>query len=149
MTNRLIAFVGVLIGLLTAAPSRADTTAQMQGDTARPPAAQWIRSELYFGIGYAEAPKEEAAKAEATWSAFVDTEVTPRFPDGLSVFDVYGQWLDRAKARVGRIRTKVLVILHEDTAENRAKIDAIRVAWKKKTADQSVLWVTEKVGVSF
>ena len=45
----------------------------------------------------------------------LDKEVTPRFPDGLTVFDAYGQWLFRGDAAPNRLRTKVLVVLHEDT----------------------------------
>jgi len=48
-----------------------------------------------------------------------------------------------------RLHTKMLLILYQDNAENRAKIDAIRAAWKLKTGDQSVLRVTEAADVSF
>jgi hypothetical protein len=43
----------------------------------------------------------------------------------------------------------VLIIDYLDTQENRAKIDAIRTAWKKQTGDQSVLRVTAPADVSF
>jgi len=75
--------------------------------------------------------------------------VTPRFPDGLSVQDVYGQWRDNKKSTIERLRSKLLVIDHPDTAENRAKIEAIRDAWKRRTGDQSVLRVTVPAEVSF
>jgi hypothetical protein len=75
--------------------------------------------------------------------------VTPRFPSGLSVLDVYGQWQGKDQRQVERLRSKMLVILCADSAENRAKIDAIRAAWKQKTGDQSVLRVTEPADVSF
>ena len=140
----LLAFHPALIAA-EAAPGAA--TATLQGDAARPAAAQWLRRELYFATGLADAP--ESGLTEAQWRAFLDREVTARFPDGLTVFEAYGQWQNRAKATVGRLRTKVLVILHEDTPQTRAAIDAIRVAWKSATHDQSVLLVTERVEVSF
>jgi len=43
----------------------------------------------------------------------------------------------------------VLVILHEDTPERRAALDAIRLAWKNRWHDQSVLLVTQRADVSF
>ena len=86
---------------------------------------------------------------ELRWLAFLDKEVTPRFPDGLTVFDAYGQWLDHGQTVPSRLRSKVLVILHEDTPANRAAIDAIRLAWKTATHDQSVLLTSERVDVSF
>ena len=43
----------------------------------------------------------------------------------------------------------MLVIDYPDTAENRAKVEAIRAAWKQLTGDQSVLRVTQPAEVSF
>lgn len=129
------------------------TTAQLQGDAARPASASaWVRSELYFGVGeeQGEGTREQAEGiSPAQWRAFLDSEVTPRFPDGLTVFDAYGQWLFRGDAAPNRLRTKVLVVLHENTAQRRADIEAIRLAWKQKTRHQSVLWSQQPVDVSF
>ena len=122
-------------------------TAALHGDAARPPAAQWLRSELYFGVGDLDAPDD--GTGEKRWSAFLDREVTPRFPDGLTVINAYGQWLDHGKKEPSRLRSKVLVILNEDTPANRAAIDAIRLAWKAETHDVSVLLATGRVDVSF
>jgi hypothetical protein len=132
------------------ADAPAAATAAMQGDAGRPSSARWVRSELYFGVGRADQPQDVRARAkEADWQAFLDREVTPRFPDGLTVLDAYGQWLDRRSDKPARLRTKVLVILHEDTPEKRAAIDAIRLAWKAQWHDQSVLLVSEGADVSF
>lgn len=107
----------------------------------------WVETRLYFGLGPADRPTRGIY--EADWRAFLDTEVTPRFPSGLSVIDVYGQWQGEGTRRLERLRSKMLVIDHPDTAEIRAKIEAIRAAWKQKTGDQSVLRVTTPVDVSF
>ena len=79
----------------------------------------------------------------------MDREVSPRFPDGLSVVDVYGQWQGKNQTTPERLRTKMLIIDYQDTAENRAKVDAIRAAWKQRTGDQSVMRVTQPADVSF
>jgi hypothetical protein len=47
------------------------------------------------------------------------------------------------------LRSKLLVIDYPDTPANRAKIEAIRTAWKRRTGDQSVLRVTQPADVSF
>lgn len=118
------------------------------GDTAHPGQAQgWVETKLYFGLGPADDPAKGIGEAE--WRAFLDKEVTPRFPDGLSVVDLYGQWQGKQETTPERLHTKMLLILYPDSAENRAKIDAIRGAWKQKTGDQSVLRVTEPADVSF
>jgi hypothetical protein len=87
--------------------------------------------------------------SEAEWRSFLDREVTPRFASGLSVLDVYGQWQGKDQASPERLRTKCLILDYPDTAENRAKVEAIRAAWKQKTGDQSVMRVTEPADVSF
>jgi hypothetical protein len=122
-------------------------TATLQGDTARPEAAHWIRCELYFGVGSFGAPDDGVS--EMRWRSFLDREVTPRFPDGLTVLDAYGQWRGHPGEEPSRLRSKMLVILCEDTAANRAAIDAIRVAFKTATHDKSVLLAVEHVEVSF
>ena len=149
----LIALVLTTSGCATAAPAAKSTppaaaTATLQGDAARPDAAAgWVRSELYFGVG----TEGDAASniSEAQWRAFLDKEVTPRFPDGLTVFDAYGQWLFRGKDGPERLNSKVLVILHEDNPQRRADIEAIRLAWKQATRHQSVLWSRQPAEVSF
>lgn len=123
-------------------------TATLHGDKAHPAKTQgWIEVQLYFGLG----PADDVAKgvSEDAWREFLDEEVTPRFPDGLSVMDIYGQWQGKHQTRPERIRSKMLVILYPGTPENDSKIEAIRVAWKKKTGDQSVLKVTQPADVSF
>lgn len=123
-------------------------TSALQGDAARPASvSNWVRSELYFGVG--TEGDSATAISEAQWRAFLDKEVTPRFPDGLTVFDAYGQWLFRGKDGPERLNSKVLVILHQDTPDRRAEIEAIRLAWKQATRHQSVLWSRQPAEVSF
>jgi hypothetical protein len=126
----------------------AATASTLQGDTAHPGQTKgWVDTKLYFGLGPVEHP--EKGVSEADWRGFLDREVTPRFPDGLSVVDVYGQWQGKNQTTPERLRSKMLIIDYPDTAENRAKVEAIRSAWKQKTGDQSVLRVTEPADVSF
>ena len=148
---RLVLITAVAYFTLSFSAGAADTppkvTAALQGDPARPEGAHWLRSELYFAVGTVDDPDEGAH--EIRWRGFLDREVTPRFPDGLTVFDAYGQWRGRGSDVPNRLRSKVLVILYEDTQANRDAINAIRVAYKAASHDQSVLLVTERVDVSF
>lgn len=137
----------------TGTVAQQEVTASMQGDAARPAQVQgWVRSELYFGVGEETGPGDRPQAepiTEARWRAFLDQEVTARFPDGLTVFDAYGQWLFRGAKAPNRLKTKVLVVLHENTPQRRADIEAIRLAWKQATGHQSVLWSQQAVEVSF
>jgi hypothetical protein len=120
----------------------------LHGDPAHPAQASgWVETRLYFGLGPVDDPGH--GMSEQGWRAFLDAEVTPRFPDGLSVLDAYGQWQGKGQATPERLRSKMLVIDYPDTPANRDRINAIRKAWKQRTGDESVLSVTQPAEVSF
>jgi hypothetical protein len=120
----------------------------LTGDPAHPgQTSGWVDTKLYFGLGPADHP--EKGISEAQWRDFLDKEVTPRFPGGLSVVDVYGQWQGQKDPAPERLRSKLLIVDYQDSPENCNKVEAIRSAWKRQTGDLSVLRVTQPVGVSF
>ncbi len=127
--------------------------ANFEGDPNHPAEARgWVETKLYFGLGPADAPS--GGVSEGHWRNFLDKEVTPRFPSGLTVVNIYGQWQRKpqrgeALRAPSRIRSRLLIVYHPATAENPASIEAIRAAWKQRTGDQSVLKVTQPVDVSF
>ncbi|KAA6461974.1 DUF3574 domain-containing protein [Acidobacteria bacterium AB60] len=124
------------------------TAPSLSGDPAHPGTTSgWVDTRLYFGLGPADQPAQGIS--EERWRKFLDEQVTPRFPHGLSVLDIYGQWQGKSQATPERLRSKLLVVDYPDSQENRDKIDAIRTAWKQLTGDQSVLRVTEPADVSF
>ncbi|WP_206859979.1 DUF3574 domain-containing protein [Lysobacter changpingensis] len=132
---------------LTGCATTASTTAVMHGDASRPAQSSgWVRSELYFAVGNEDGT---GVIDEARWRAFLDAEVTPRFPDGLTVLDGYGQWRFQQGGRLVRQRAKVLVVLHADSVRPHEDIEAIRLAWKRMTGHESVLWARSAVEVSF
>ena len=133
--------------LLSILPVSAQTPASpaLRGDRAH--RQHWVDTRLYFGLGPANAP--DKGVSEAAWRDFLDKKVTPRFPAGLSVVDVYGQWQGKQESAPERIRSKMLIIDYPATPENASRIDAIRIAWKKLTGDQSVMKVTQAADVSF
>ncbi len=78
-----------------------------------PATTGWVDTRLYFGLGPADHP--EQGISESRWREFLDREVTPRFPHGLSVADVYGQWQGKSQSAPERLRSKVLIIDYPDT----------------------------------
>jgi hypothetical protein len=144
----------MLFAAIHRAPSQAPApiSPTLQGDPAHPPQTRgWLETRLYFGLGPADDPGKGYSKTQ--WRDFLDHEVTPRFPSGLSVVDVYGQWQGQQQAGAARppsrIRSKMLIIDHPSTAEDATKLEAIRTAWKTRTHEHSVLEVTEAADVSF
>ncbi len=110
-------------------------------------AEHWLRTELYFGVGPLD--DTDLAAHEQRWREFLDREITPRFPDGLTVYDVYGQWRAREGAPIQHERSKEVMLIYRDTPQHRSDIEAIRAAWKKLTGDESVLRVTQPAEVAF
>lgn len=134
-------FVALVCLSLAACQSRPKPGPTKPAPAATTPVAtpeKWVRTELYFSLAPAEAEGLGLSAAEGTWRAFLDEEVTPRFPDGATVFDGYEQWRERDGAPVTRERSKVLVIVHVDTPAKRAGIEALRAAYLARTGEKRV-----------
>ena len=99
---------------------------------------------LFFGRsqGNVEVVSEEA------WRTFLADEVTPRFPDGLTVLDAAGQWRQDTGAIV-RERTKLLLVLAPPGADAMRRTEEIAEAYKQAFGQSSVLRVVTKACVSF
>jgi len=85
---------------------------------------------------------------DARWAQFLAREVTPLFPDGLTVYETTGQWRDPATKVIARERSRVLrIIAPADTAPD--KIAAVAEAYKTQFRQKSVGIVTRQVCASF
>src|SRR5262245_26128451 len=96
----------------------------------------WIRTELFFGTS----KPDGTAVSDAQWKGFLDGEITPRFPDGLTVLSGFGQWQEEDNDIVQE-RSKLLILLYprEYAADSGAKIEAIRAAYEQQFQQESVL----------
>lgn len=77
--------------------------------------------------------------SEREFAAFLSSEVTPRFPGGLTVLDARGQWRNGDRGTVVREASKLVKIVFADDARKRAGLDAIAASYKLKFRQQSVL----------
>ena len=70
---------------------------------------------------------------------FLDAEITPRFPEGLSVLTALGQY--RGDQGIIQERTQVLIILFpaESAAESSALLEEIRDEYEQQFQQSSVL----------
>lgn len=105
----------------------------------------WARTELYFGTSRPNGPPVSDEK----FKRFLDEQVTPRFPDGLTLLTGSGQFKNSSGVIIQE-KSKVLILLYplEDTdASNR--IEAIREVYKQMFQQESVLRVDSRAGVSF
>lgn len=118
--HRFSLVAAVLAALLACSPLRAES----------------VETTLYFGL---DLPGGEVV-SEEDWKGFLADVVTPRFPDGFTVIDAYGQWRDPsvADAPVVREATKVLVIVHPATVETSAAVAEIKSLYKARFDQKSV-----------
>jgi len=86
---------------------------------------------------------------EAQWARFLDREITPRFPDGLTVFNAYGQWRDAEHNRIVREPSKIVTIVLPGKPEDGEHLIAIAEAYKARFKQQSVGMILRPACVSF
>lgn len=97
---------------------------------------RFTRTELYFG----SAKPDGSTVTEEDFGSFLDQEITPRFPGGLTLLVGNGQF--KNGAGIVRERSFVLILLQpRPTPVSSANIDAIRQAYKTRFAQDSVLRV--------
>ena len=108
------------------------------------PAKAMARVELMFG----GALPDGHPVSDEQWTQFVDQEVTPRVPDGLSVFAGNGQWR-RPDGVIGREPSRMLLIWYAPTTQKNTDIEAIRAAYKTRFKQLSVMRVDGTDCVSF
>ncbi len=99
---------------------------------------------LFFGRSQGEG----GVVSEEAWRAFLAEEVTPRFPDGLTVLDAAGQWREGTGVIV-RERTKLLLVLAPPGEDAMRRTDEIADAYKRAFGQSSVLRVVTEACVSF
>ena len=85
---------------------------------------------------------------DAEWQAFVDREITPRFPKGLSIIDVAGQWSGRP-GEIVREPSKAVMIILSSEPDERAKLDAIRAAYVEAFDQDAVMLIERTACVGF
>jgi hypothetical protein len=109
------------------------TSQQMAAFSCPAPLKPALEVDLYFGR---ETDKGREV-SEADWATFLAQEVTPRFPDGLSVLDVAGQSREPS-GRITRERTKLLVVVVFDAPAHQSKVQAIVDAYSRRYGQHGV-----------
>lgn len=103
-----------------------------------------VRSELYFG----RLRPDGTVVSDAEWRTFVAEEITPRFPDGFTVFDALGQYRGRDGQIVSE-PTKVLLIVHGPDARLRGSVQELRDLYRRLFQQESVLLIESPARAGF
>ncbi|MFF2408542.1 DUF3574 domain-containing protein [Streptomyces sp. NPDC058092] len=107
----------------------------------------YIETRLFFGT---ERPDGGPVVTDRQFLAFIDEEVTPRFPNGLTIQDGRGQWRD-SRGEIERERSYELTLLYpaSEARVRDAQIERIRDAYEKAYAQDSVARIEERTTADF
>jgi len=100
-------------------------------------------AEIVFGRVSPGAP----GVSEVEFARFLRQEVDPRFPDGLTVVDAQGRWTAPAGSAI-HDPSKVVTIVLRGHGDERAKLEAVRTAYRRRFHQNSVLLVSNSGCVS-
>ncbi|MFF1697325.1 DUF3574 domain-containing protein [Streptomyces sp. NPDC058257] len=124
----------------TRTPGTTTTTQVSRGDA-------YTETRLLFGT---ERPDGGPDVTDKQFMKFIDVEVTPSFPDGLTVQDGRGQWRD-SNGKIERERSYELILLYPTSRAHKsdALIEEIREDYVKKYAQDSVARLDDRLRVDF
>jgi len=125
MRRGLLALIFIFAGLM---PAFADSAA--------------VQTVLYFGLSRPDGGQVE----DAQWRDFLARDVTPRFPEGLTVIDGYGQWRD-AQVQPVTERTKLVIIVHPASESAARSLREIKAIYVKRFNQISVMQTDQDVRV--
>ena len=100
-------------------------------------------AQLFFGQQIGGKP----SVSDADFRRFVEDELTPRFPDGLTVLNADGQWRASGNPLV-RDASKVVLIVLPSRGDASSRIEAVQGAYKRRFRQESVLVLTQATCVS-
>lgn len=103
----------------------------------------WVREEVFFGT---DKPGGKVSRDE--WADFLGQSVTPRFPQGLTVWPASGQWRDE-QGKIVREETYVLTLVHSGDTAAEAALKALTQDYRQRFQQEAVLRVRSTACVSF
>ena len=124
------------------APAEPETSSDAP-QACNPLGTAYTRTTMYFGLN-----RPMGNISESEWQAFLRDEVTPRFPEGLTVLEADGQYR-RQDGTIERERSKVLVIVHDNKPSTQEALNEVVLRYKQSFSQHSVLWETARVCAAF
>ena len=103
-----------------------------------------IQESIYFGTD--RTGREPVSQKE--WEQFLDTLVTPEFPDGLTVISGAGQWRGKDGINV-KEHSYVLSLVHNGSQSTEESIQKIVNAYKSRFQQEAVLRVQGQACIAF
>lgn len=104
---------------------------------AGPGAALMVSDRLFFGRDI----PGDGTVSDAEWEMFVEEIVTPRFPQGLTIWRAEGQWQDEA-GRTVQEPVLIVEVLHPPGAAHDRAVAEIAEEYRRRFRQEAVLRVT-------
>jgi hypothetical protein len=86
---------------------------------------------------------------EEEWQTFLREEVTPRFPDGFTVWNASGQYRMPKTGQIVREPTRILWIVHPGGTDHERRLGEIIHRYKIRFRQESVMRTDHPVHLSF
>jgi hypothetical protein len=103
-------------------------------------------AELFFG----RTREGRFIVTDAAWAKFLADMITPNFPDGLTVFDGYGQSRNPATGAIGRSpKVKVVLIAIDPAPDVPGRLNAVIEGYKSRFGQRSVGLITHEECAGF
>jgi Protein of unknown function (DUF3574) len=122
-----LSVLALIAALAMPLPAGAVNCAGLRGEPA-------ILVQLFFG----RSVKGRAPVTDAEWQGFVRRTLMPAFPEGFTVTDARGQWLNPEAKRVSVEQTKLVLISTPQTPETIEKVERVVAEWKRRFRQLSV-----------
>lgn len=94
----------------------------------------WVREQIYFGRNIGASGEV----SDQQWQQFLESEIMPRFTDGLTLVQAQGQWKSEAGPIV-RERSWLLVLYHPAEVAVDRKVEEVISAYKRAFRQEAVL----------
>ncbi len=102
--------------------------------------AEQIKSEIYFGSYIVP----EQSVSEQAWEEFLSTVVRDLFPTGLTVIDALGKGTHTAGPLTP---TRVVIVVHPAGADAEARLNEVKMKYKKRFGSAGIFQIDQIVRV--
>lgn len=102
-----------------------------------------VLDRIFFGMN-----TPQGVVTETQWQDFLRDKVTPRFPEGLSVFQAHGQWLGADKT-IAHESSRVLELVHDDSSRVHDDIHTVCKEYKEAFQQEAVMVIRSQVEACF
>lgn len=102
-----------------------------------------VMESLYFGTA-----KPGGVVSQEEWASFVNEQVTPAFPEGLTSWSASGQWR-MAGGRIEQEASHILQVTHDGSSAKETAVQRIMATYKHNFQQEAVMRIRSRACRSF